>query len=388
MAMTLTEILDLTGKLDDAPGDDTARQRFRRYLAKEMDAPGRIRDHVEECLRNAGDQYSKALQDLVNRVGEYLGFTVQFGRYQGVRNEIGFDGLWDSPTGFHLVVETKTTDVYAIKTATLTGYLDQLISQKRIPNWDQALGLYVVGRPTPQSNQLAHSIIAERRTHQLRIISVSSLLSLAELMQTYDVSHEDVLELLRPSHPTIDPVVGLINRIVAGQHLEVGTASEPEASEPEQPHAPEGAAANGSPAYWLTPVATDSEATAEEVVERLVGRECIYAFGEHTPGRSRLKPGDRMCFYASGTGVVAHATVASAPEKKPRKAIRHAEKFPYSFKLRDSVLYLNEPVVIDLELRGQLEAFRDRDPQKPWSWLVQGTRELTEHDFGILTRGS
>ncbi len=85
MSMTLTEILDLTGKLDDMPGEDTARARFRRHLAREMSEPGRIRDFVEECLRNAGDQYNRALQDLVNQIGILMEFEVTPGRYQGGR---------------------------------------------------------------------------------------------------------------------------------------------------------------------------------------------------------------------------------------------------------------------------------------------------------------
>jgi hypothetical protein len=44
--MTLTEILELTGRLDDANGDDTARERFRRHLRKDMGEPGRVRDYV------------------------------------------------------------------------------------------------------------------------------------------------------------------------------------------------------------------------------------------------------------------------------------------------------------------------------------------------------
>jgi hypothetical protein len=39
-----------------------------------------------------------------------------------------------------VVVEVKTTEVYAVKTATLVGYVDDLISEKRIPvgtlHWD------------------------------------------------------------------------------------------------------------------------------------------------------------------------------------------------------------------------------------------------------------
>ena len=46
--------------------------------------------------------------------------------------KIGFDGLWKSPTRFFIVIEVKTTDIYAIKTATPIGYVDALISEKEI----------------------------------------------------------------------------------------------------------------------------------------------------------------------------------------------------------------------------------------------------------------
>ena len=62
-------------------------------------------------------------------------------------------------------------------------------------------------------------------------------------------------------------------------------------------------------AYWLTPVKGDKDQSAEDVLQTLLGQEGIYAFGERTPRRKELKAGDRMCFYAAGKGVVAHATV-------------------------------------------------------------------------------
>jgi hypothetical protein len=34
------------------------------------------------------------LQDIVNEIGKRLGYEVQNGRYQGVVNQSGFDGLW------------------------------------------------------------------------------------------------------------------------------------------------------------------------------------------------------------------------------------------------------------------------------------------------------
>jgi len=132
MSITLSQTVDLVGKLDDSPGDDTARERFPRFLRKNVLEVGQIRDYVEECLRISGDQYNRALQDLVNHLGHFLGFEVTFGRYHGVQGQIGFDGYWKSPTDFHIVVEVKTTEAYAIKAATLVGYVDGLISEKSV----------------------------------------------------------------------------------------------------------------------------------------------------------------------------------------------------------------------------------------------------------------
>lgn len=377
MGIRLSDILDLVGKLDDTPGEDTPRERFRRYLGQNLHGAGEIRDYVEECLRNSGEQYSRALQDLINYVGRFLGFDVTFGRYRGVQGEVGFDGYWRSPADFHIVVEVKTTETYSVKTAVLVDYVNRLISDRRIPSWDKALGLYVIGRPDPDIRQLENAIVAEKRTDQLRIISVNSLLSLAEMMQDYDVRHEDILEVLRPSGPAIDKIVDLMSRLV----LRSPEGPEEGPALPTEPIPEEGEAV-----YWLTPVAGDQDQTPDETVETLVGQERVYAFGDRTPGRSRLKPGDWICFYAVGKGVVAHARVASAPKKARHPKIHNPERYPWVFDLTDVRLYLDNPVLLDAETRARLEAFRGRDPVRNWAWFVQATRRISEHDFLVLVR--
>lgn len=373
MSIALTQILTLVGQLDDAPGEEAPRERFRTFLKENVKEVGQIRDYIQECLRNSGDQYNRALQDLVNYLGHFLGFEVTFGRYHGVRGEIGFDGLWQSPTGFFAVVEVKTTEAYAIKTATLVGYVDALISEKVIPDWDHALGLYVIGRPDVELRQLENAIVVERRTDQLRIIAVESLLSLAELMTEYDVNHDDILAILQPSGPTVDPVVDLMARLVAQP-------------QPPPPPLPAEEVPEKEIRYWLTPVKADEAQTAEETIHALVGEEKVYAFGERTPGRKHLRPGDWICFYATGKGVIAHAQVASSPEHKPHPRVRDPERYPWVFRVKDVHLYLDEPVVIDASLRIQLEAFQDRDPNKAWAWFVQATRRISKDDFRLLTR--
>jgi len=373
MNITLSQVLGLVGKLDDSPGKDTPRERFRRFLRENIKDVSSLRDYVEECLRNTGEQYNYALQDLVNHIGTFLGFEVVFGRYRGVPGEIGFDGHWKSPTGFHIVVEVKKSEVYSTRTSVLVNYIDRLISERRIPDWDHALGLYVIGRPDPSIKQLENSIIAERRERQLRVISVEALLSLAEIKAQYDVSHEDLLNIIRPSTPRIDPIVDVIIRLASPSSLEI-TKEEEKVSEIKE-----------RVNYFLAPAKGDETRTAEDIVRYLVGEKKLWAFGERTPYREVLKPGDKICFYASGKGVVAHAEIATKPEKVKKPEIKELRGYPWIFKLKNVRLYLDDPVILDADLRSKLDVFKERD-QSAWGWFVHRTQKITEHDFKLLTK--
>jgi hypothetical protein len=385
MAIPLSQLLDLVGTLDDSPGDNTPRDRFRRFLKSSVSGVGEVRDYTETCLRQSGDQYNKALQDLINHLGILLGFQVTFGRYRGISGEIGYDGLWRSPSGLYLVIEVKTSDEpYVIKTATLVGYVDALISQKEIPDWDHALGLYVIGRADSEVRQLENAILAEKRTHQIRIVSANAILLLAEMMAEYDVGHEAVLTVLRPSGPLVDPLINLMAGLAAREKASESPADQDVPSS----MGPELSPIDGNsktPSFWLSPVASEREEEHIDIVKKLLGAG-IYAFGDKTPGRRVIKPGDWICFYASGLGVVAHAKVKSSPQNAPHKLVRHKDKFPWTFQVEGVKIYSDNPVMISESVRGQLDAFKKRDPTKAWSWLVQGTRRLSKHDFEVLTR--
>ena len=393
--MTLSQILALVGDLDDSPGNEkTSRERFRRFLKDNAKDVGQLRDYIQECIKNSGPQYNRALQDLVNYVGSFLEFDVIFGRYQGVQGQNGFDGHWKSPKDFHIVTETKTTDAYAIKTSTLTGYVDGLISEKKIPSWDNALGLYVVCRPDAELKQLENAIIAEKRINQLRVISVDSLLSLAEMMTEYEVTHQDILDVLRPSGPRIDPIVDLMARMVAQSQDDTPLVSKAQSegvpqqnvTQSSQVTPPDEPPKTNGVVFWLSPVRSEDDETAEECIQRLVGKGHYYAFGERTPGRKNMKAGDHIAFYATTKGVVAHATLSSAPQKIPRPddgAI--VKEYPWVSALKDAHLYLDTPVAIDAKLRQQLDAFKGRNPDQGWAWFVQSTRKVSPHDFELLT---
>jgi len=395
-AIPLLQVLNLVGTLDDSPGDNTARERFRGFLRDSVGSATQIKGYVYECLEHKGAQYNRALQDLVNWLGHLLGFSVNFGRYQGITGQPGHDGHWVSPTGFHVVVEVKTTEVYAIKTATLVGYVDSLVSDKVIPSWETAIGLYVVGTQDPEVKQLENAIVAEKRTGQLRVVGVRSLLSLAEMMERYGVEHGDVLAILRPSEPSVDSLIGLMERLVAGSKAEKvdqgivvyetgEIAKKPNEAEKDSLES----AANNNASHWLSPVKGYPGYPAVQCIRKLVADERVYAFGDRTPGRKRLKVGDWICFYATDKGikgVVAHARVASLPERKHHPDVHDPEKYPWLFQLDNERVYLDTPVCIDADLRSRLEAFHGKDPHSSWAWFVQGTKRISRRDFELLTR--
>ena len=398
--LSLDGILGLVGTLDDSTGEDTPRQRFRRFLRESVTTTGAVRDYIEACVRNKGPQYDHALQDLVNHAASLIGFEVEFGRYRGVTNDIGHDGLWRRED-FTVVAEVKTTDTFAIKTAPLVGYVDRLISEGRITDWDHAMGLYIVGRTDSDLIQLAHSIVAEKRTHQLRIATADTVLSLAELVQDQQITPDEAVDLLRPASVFVTDTVQLLARVAARSSIGSILAEVPARYDASPPDGdtktiaapvptlqPRNARQDSSGRLFLiTPVSNKSEMTAKDAILGLL-QAGWYVFGESTPGRKRLKPGDRMCFYESGVGVVAEAEVASRPEKKPPIVggfARNLDDYPWSFRVTNPRFFFDYPIVIDSSTRSKMDAFTGRDLQSSWSWFVQGTRSLSEHDFLLLT---
>jgi len=75
---------------------------------------------------------------------------------------------------------------------------------------------------------------------------------------------------------------------------------------------------NSNPEYWLTPVNSWESKTLTEVIRNLLEQDKIFALGERAHGRDRLKPGDWICFYAAGEGIVAQIKVWSDSLPKSR----------------------------------------------------------------------
>ncbi len=385
MGIMLKELLELVGQLDDAPGANAARDRFRNYLREQIREPGQLRDYVEECLAAKERQYSRALQDLVNRAGELLGFEVDYGFYTGAPGRNSFDGFWKSPSeNAYIVVEVKTSEDYSIEIRNLVGRVDRLIGERRIPSWEEAFGLFVVGRPNPKTNEIARAIRGERRTQQLRVIDADALVSLVELKTDYGVDHRQILELLRPAEPNLSPLVDLIMTLVSEAQAEESVEPVTGATTAGQVAAAPTAAPANAPQYWITPVRRDDETATLERIQTLLSHR-VYAFRETARARSRIRAGDWICFYAAGVGVVAHAQVKTAPEKRKHPVITNLEEFPWLIELDNVHEYYDRPVVLDEKLRSRLQSLAGRAGGS-WGWFVQTTNPVSAHDFALLTR--
>jgi hypothetical protein len=137
--------------------------------------------------------------------------------------------------------------------------------------------------------------------------------------------------------------------------------------------------------YWMVSVQSEGLQTAETVIEMLVGEERMFALSNKGSTKSAVKPGDWICLYASGKGVVAHARVKSVPERKVHPKVDY-RRYPWLVSLEERYLYLSHPRVINTALRSHLDAFHTREPAGQWSWFVQRARRVSRHDFTMLTR--
>ena len=121
---------------------DAASTELRQYLSV---VPSSIlRRYASDCLESSFTDSGLALQEIVNQIGHRLVFSVEHGRYRGIR-AIGFDGIWSLSDGRSIIVEVKTTDAYRIYLRTLTGYQGALKAAGKLEDQLSSM-LIVVGR--------------------------------------------------------------------------------------------------------------------------------------------------------------------------------------------------------------------------------------------------
>lgn len=193
------------GRLRDG---SAAAQEFRDFLSG---IPSEyLSRYAHECLTTSFTESGVALQDVVNEMGRRLGFQTTFGRYRGKSGEIGFDGLWRSPSGHALVVEVKTTDAYRIDLNTIAGYRRALVGLSQIDETESSI-LIIVGRQ--DTGDLEAQIRGSRHAWDIRLISIDALVRLLSVKE--DVEDPETLsrvhQVLVPMEFTrLDQIVDIL----------------------------------------------------------------------------------------------------------------------------------------------------------------------------------
>jgi hypothetical protein len=169
-------------------------EELRSYLGQVTSE--KIGSYIDHCLTNAFPKNGLVLQDLVNELGRRLDYDVTNGRYQGVSNAIGYDGIWLSPEHHSLIVEVKTTDAYRLSLDTLAGYRTKLRETEKIGASSSIL--IVVGRQ--ETGELEAQIRGSRHAWDVRVISIEALLKLVALKENSeaDVTGQKIRSLLTP----------------------------------------------------------------------------------------------------------------------------------------------------------------------------------------------
>lgn len=248
-----------------------------------------LRLHANTCLDANFQKSGFVLQDIVNELGRRLGYRVENGRYHGVVNAVGFDGIWELSTGESIVVETKTTDAFRINLDVLANYRAKLIENGRI-NEESSI-LVVVGRD--DTGDIEAQIRGSRHAWKIRIISVEALLNLVAIKEAAD--QEDTLRkirnVLRPFEYTrldniIDVLFSTTRDVEAAAEADLAASAE----------------ANGEAAatreYDRTPV--------EDIAEKKASIISALGFREET----KLITHKRSMFWNSGHDVRAVCTIS------------------------------------------------------------------------------
>jgi hypothetical protein len=218
MNLTVNQLLEVVGRLDDNQGFDTARERFRRFLNERITDPASARSVIAECRQLSGEQHSRGLQDAVVLTGKLLGLDTSYGPYQHDAGVAPVNGEWLSRHRLHVLLlicgpQTNTSHLEPFSNAVRST------DASPHPSGTARVGLCVL---TPLCSAKARIEDAIRRHAYpgVRLISLDGILHLADLVGAARLTREDVLRVLNPA-ATVDSLIEIIERRPAAASVSV-----------------------------------------------------------------------------------------------------------------------------------------------------------------------
>ena len=388
MSFALQEILTLVGRLDETPGFDTPRERFRRFLTERVTDVAGIRGLLSQCQQSLGDQHARARHDLIVMLGVFLGFEVTFGGYEAPGRPARLSGHWRSRRRARLVVDVRSEQTAGGDVDELARTVASLATDAPPDLEERWIGLCVT-TPFYTARRRLEALLAQRQSGDIRCVTVDSLLWLADMTSAGRLGHEDVLRLLT-SGPDSDFTIDLMRRMAEGATVQetapaaaVHESARPSAAGPSWMEPPshlsivENPDRRRGPEYWLASLASDESASPEQMVDFVIrGRE-VLGITDTGPLPMPVSVGDLVCFYIAGTGIVGHAQFDNVITDASG-IIRGAGRFTAVFQLKDVAIY-DAPHRVMLESIGL--HVPSRSPYDNGAMLAPITRE----DYEALT---
>jgi hypothetical protein len=202
------------------------------------------------------------------------------------------------------------------------------------------------------------------------VASLRSTLALAGMTAAGRITHEEIVRLLLDGLP-LEFVVGLLDR------AEVHDIPVPdrEPSQSDSPTAPPGQR------FWIAHVVADHAMAPEQFLQLVVARRRVLGISDAEGIPSDAHPGDWICFYVAGKGVVGRARIKALVSAGPGAAgLRDAHRYQQLLEVERLELHLDRPVPPDAETHLRLRAALARQP-KPAHALVR----ISEEGFIGLT---
>lgn len=336
MNVTLNELLTLLGRLDDAPGFDTPRERFRRFLVEHVTDVQIARPLVEECQRSVGEQHHRALQDLVVLLGRFLRFEATFGTYERLSGGVKIDGQWRSRGRLDVVLEIRTEQTTDPTFESLARAVSAVASTAPA-DVEARIGLCVVSRHYVGRGRLEHAAAADKQA-VMRVVSVQSLLSLATKFSADRLSHGEVVKLLRSGF-ALDFVIDLLDRpadVVRPREVVQELPSPPPVPAAEAPIRLE-------PAFWVATIAANDMSSPQQLLTSVIVERRVLGICHQGSLQEDGAAGDWVCFFLPGRGIVGHAQLESVVDDAA-SLLRNADRFSRVYRLAEVEVY-EEPIV-------------------------------------------
>jgi hypothetical protein len=235
---------------------------------------------------------------------------------------------------------------------------------------ESRIGLCVVARQYAARGRLAYSLAADSQLHDLRMMSVHSLLTLAAQVTADRMTHHEVVKLLKSGF-ALDFVIDLLDRPAAA-------ASAPQSQEPPEPAVRTAHAERHEPAFWVATITGSEAASRDRLLESVIAHRRVLAICHAGRFTADGSPGDWVCFFLPGKGIVGHAQLMSVVEDSAA-VVRHGSRFSRVYRLADVTLY-DQPVAQALRA-GRPFALPPVDIPLSGACLT----EIARQDFHALT---